>query len=192
VSGNAVPASKQLIYDGMEEGWRYWVNNISYRKEGSMGQQGNTKVGVFLVFRNDKKGGLGMPLPKGKVRVYKKDEDGKEQFIGEDNLDHTPKDEEIRLYLGNAFDVVGSRAQTDFKVLSSGKVVEETFTIKVRNHKDAAAEVVVYEHPWRWSQWEVVKSSSPSEKVDQTTLKFPLKLAKDQEKTLTYTIRYSW
>lgn len=192
VTGGQVPAAKQLIYDGMEEGWRHWLNNPGYRKEGSMGQTGNTKVGVFLVFNNEKQSGLGMPLPKGRVRVYKKDEDGKEQFIGEDRLDHTPKDEEVRLFLGNAFDVVGSRAQTDFRVLSSGKVVEETFQIKLRNHKDAAVDVAVYEHPWRGSQWDLVKSSSPGEKVDQTNLKFPIKLSKGEEKTLTYTVRYSW
>ena len=133
-----------------------------------------------------------MPLPKGKARVYKRDDDGKEQFIGEDRLDHTPKDEEVRLYLGNAFDVVGSRAQTDFRTLSSGKVVEETFLIKVRNHKQETVEVAVYEHPWRWSQWDLVKSSVPGEKVDQSTLRFPLKLAQGEEKSVTYTVRYSW
>lgn len=192
VTAKDVPARKQLIYDGMEEGWRYWLNNVSYRNQGSMGQQGKTKVGVYLLFKNDKKSGLGIPLPGGKARVYKRDEDGREQFIGEDQLDHTPKDEEVRLYMGNAFDVVGSRAQTDFRTLSSGHIVEETFLIKVRNHKEEAVEVAVYEHPWRWSQWDLVKSSVPGEKVDQTTLKFPLKLAPDQEKSVTYTIRYTW
>jgi hypothetical protein len=192
VAAKDVPARKMLVYDGMEEGWRHWLNNAHYRNQGSMGQTGNTKVGVYLAFRNDRKSGMGIPLPKGKARVYKRDDDGREQFIGEDRLDHTPKDEEIRLYMGNAFDVVGSRAQTDFRVLSSGKVVEETFQIKVRNHKKEAVEVAVHEHPWRWSQWDLVKSSVPGEKVDQTTLRFPLKIAPDQEKTVTYTIRYSW
>lgn len=192
VAARDVPARKQLIYDGMEEGWRYWIHNVNYRNQGSMGQQGNTKVGVYLVFRNDQKSGMGMPLPKGKARVYKRDDDGREQFIGEDRLDHTPKDEEVRLYMGNTFDVVGSRAQTDFRTVTSGHVVEETFQIKVRNHKAETVEVAVYEHPWRWSQWKVVKSSEPSEKVDQTTLKFLLKLAPDQERILTYTVRYTW
>jgi hypothetical protein len=192
VSGRNAPARKLLIYDGLDQGWRYWLNNPGYRTQESFGQQSNAKVGVYVTFRNDEKSGLGIPLPKGKVRVYKKDGDGREQFIGEDQLDHTPKDEDARLYLGNAFDVVGARAQTDFKTLSSGHVVEETFEIKIRNHKKDAVEVMVYEHPWRWNQWEVIKSNVPPEKVDQTTLRFPLKIAPDKEKSVVYTVRYSW
>lgn len=192
LSGKGVPVKKQLIYDGYETGWRWYLNNTGYRNQGSMGQESNPKVGVYLVLKNDAKSGLGIPMPKGRFRVYKKDEDGKEQFIGEDRRDHTPKDEEVRLYLGNAFDVTGSRTQINFRTLSSGKVVEETFQIKVGNHKDEAVDVAVYEHPWRWSQWEITASSTPWEKVDQTTLKFPIKIAKDKDQVLTYTIRYTW
>jgi hypothetical protein len=126
------------------------------------------------------------------VRVYKRDDDGREQFIGEDQIDHTPKDEEVRLYLGNAFDLVGERAQKEFKSYANGRVVEETIEVKVRNHKKEGAEVLVYEHPWRWSQWEIVNSSTSWTKVDQSTLKFPVKVAKDGEVTVRYTIRYSW
>ena len=147
---------------------------------------------MYVTFRNAKDAGLGMPLPKGKVRVYKRDDDGKEQFIGEDQIDHTPKDEQIRLYLGNAFDLVGGRVQKDFKTYASGRVVEETFEITVRNHKDAAADVQVYEHPWRWAQWEIIGANGPWSKVDQSTLTFPLHVERDGEKTVKYTIRYSW
>ena len=192
VSAVNAAARKMLVYDGMEEGWRYWLNNPGYRGQQGFGQQSNPKVGVYVAFRNDEKSGLGMPLPKGKVRVYKRDEDGKEQFVGEDQLDHTPKDEEVRLYLGNAFDVVGQRAQIDFKNLAFNRGVEETFQIKVRNHKKETAEVMIYEHPWRWNEWKIVKSDVPSEKVDQSTLRFPVKIEPDKEKTVTYTIRYAW
>lgn len=191
-SGKNVTSKKVFIYDGMADQWRYYRNNYSYRSQESFGQQSNPKVGVFVTFRNEEKSGLGIALPKGKVRVYKRDDDGKEQFVGEDEIDHTPKDEEIRLYLGNAFDIVGERAQKDFKVLSSGHVVEETIEIKVRNHKTEAAEVMVYEHPWRWSEWEITRSNTEWEKVDQSTVKFPVKIAKDGEKVITYTVRYSW
>jgi len=169
-----------------------WYRNYSYRNQGSFGQQSNQKVGVYVTFRNDDKSGLGIPLPKGKIRVYKRDDDGKEQFIGENEIDHTPKDEEVKLYLGNAFDLVGERAQKDFKVLSSGHVVEETIEIKVRNHKSEPVEVQVYEHPWRWNEWEIMKSSVEWVKVDQSTLRFPVKIGKDGEKVITYTIRYTW
>jgi len=191
-SAAGAPMKKVFIYDGLGDQWRYWRNNYSYRAQGSFGQQSNPKVGVFVTFRNDEQSGLGMPLPKGKVRVYKRDTDGKEQFVGEDMIDHTPKDEEVRLYLGNAFDIVGERAQKDFKSFASGRVIEETIEVKVRNHKTEAADVLVYEHPWRWSQWEIVNSTVPWTKVDQSTLRFPVRLGKDEEKTIRYTIRYSW
>ena len=191
-SGKDVTAKKMFIYDGLADQWRYWMNNYSYRNQGTFGQQSNQKVGVYVTFKNDNASGLGMPLPKGKVRVYKRDDDGKEQFIGEDEIDHTPKDEEIKLYLGNAFDIVGERAQKDFKSFASGRVVEETIEIKLRNHKTSSAEVMVYEHPWRWSEWEITKSSQKYEKVDQSTIRFPVKVGKDEEQTVTYTIRYSW
>ena len=191
-SGRNVSSKKVFIYDGLADQWMYWRNNYSYREQGSFGQQSNPKVGVYVVFKNDERSGLGMPLPKGKVRVYKRDDDGKEQFVGEDLIDHTPKDEEIRLYLGNAFDIVGERAQKDFKVISSGHIVEETFEIKVRNHKSESAEVMVYEHPWRWNQWEIIGSSTQWEKVDQSTIRFPVKIGKDKETVIRYTIRYTW
>ncbi len=191
-SGKNVPSVKVFIYDGMADQWRMYRNNYSYRSQSSFGQEANTKVGVYVTFKNEERSGLGIPLPKGKVRVYKRDDDGKEQFIGEDEIDHTPKDEELKLYLGNAFDIVGERAQKDFKVVSSGHVVEETIEVKVRNHKATAAEVQVYEHPWRWSQWEVVRSNVEWKKVDQSTLRFPVKIAKDGEAVVNYTVRYTW
>ena len=192
VSGKNVASKKVFIYDGLDNQWRYWSNNYDYRSQGNFGQQSNPKVGVYVTFKNDEKSGLGLPLPKGKVRVYKRDDDGKEQFIGEDEIDHTPKDEELRLYLGNAFDIVGERAQTDFKSVASGHVVEETIQIKVRNHKSTPVEVQVYEHPWRWNEWQITKSSSEYIKVDQSTVRFPVKIGKDGEKVITYTIRYTW
>ncbi len=191
-SGNNVAAKKVFIYDGLSDQWRMWHNNYSYRSQGSFGQQSNRKVGVFVTFKNEEKSGLGIPLPKGKVRVYKRDDDGKEQFVGEDQIDHTPKNEEVRLYLGNAFDIVGERVQKDFKSLAGNRIVEETIEVKVRNHKNETAEVLVYEHPWRWTQWEILNANGEWEKVDQTTIKFPVKLGKDQEKVVRYTIRYSW
>ncbi len=192
VSGRSINSQKQFIYDGLADQWRYWFQNPSYRNQESFGQQSNTKVGVYVTFKNDEKSGLGIPLPKGKVRVYKRDEDGKEQFVGEDEIDHTPKDEELRLYLGNAFDLVGERAQTDFKTSPSGRMVEETIRIKIRNHKNTTVEVQVYEHPWRWSEWKITTSSAEYVKVDQSTLRFPVKIAKNEEKVVNYTIQYSW
>ncbi len=192
ITGRNVAAKKVFLYDGLSDQWRYWLNDYSYRGQGSFGQQSNQKVGVFVLLKNDSKSGLGIPLPKGKVRVYKRDDDGKEQFIGEDQIDHTPKDEEMKLYLGNAFDIVGERAQKDFKSFAGGRVIEETIEIKIRNHKKEPIEVLVYEHPWRWSEWKITRSSANWEKIDQSTVKFPVKVGKDEENIITYTIRYSW
>jgi hypothetical protein len=192
VSSKDIGARKIFIYDGIADQWRYWYKNYSYREQSTLGQQSNTKVGVFISFKNEEQSGLGIPLPKGKVRVYKRDDDGKEQFIGEDEIDHTPKDEEIKLYLGNAFDIVGERTQQNFNVIVPGHVVDETFRVKIRNHKREAAEVLVIEHPWRWNEWEITKSNADWEKVDQTTIRFPVRLKKDEEKVITYTIRYTW
>jgi hypothetical protein len=191
-SGHDISSKKVFIYDGLADQWRMWYNNYSYRSQGSFGQQSNPKVGVYVTFKNEEKDGLGIALPKGKVRVYKRDDDGKEQFIGEDEIDHTPKDEEIRLYLGNAFDIVGERSQKDFRSYAGGRVVEETVEVKVRNHKDESVQVLVYEHPWRWSQWDMVSSNFAWEKVDQSTVKFPVKISPNEERTIRYTIRYSW
>ena len=191
-SGRGIPARKTFIYDGLGDEWRSWFHNYSYRGQGSFGQQSNPRVGVFVTFRNSEEGGLGIPLPKGTVRVYQRDEDGKEQFIGEDQIDHTPKDEETRLYLGNAFDIVGERVQKDFKTSAGGRIVEETIEIKVRNHKESGADVQVYEHPWRWAQWEIAGANAGWSKVDQSTIKFPLHIPRDGEAVVKYTIRYSW
>jgi hypothetical protein len=172
-SAKKIDAKKVFIYDGLSDQWRSWSSNYSYRDQESFGQQSNKKVGVFVTFKNDEKSGLGIALPKGKVRVYKRDDERKEQFIGENEIDHTPKDEEIRLYLGNAFDLVGERVQKNFRIVVSGHVVEETFELTVRNHKPETVVVLVYEHPWRWNEWDIPRSSTAWEKVDRPRLNFP-------------------
>jgi hypothetical protein len=192
ISPKGIGVKKIFVFDGLSGQWHSWYNNYSYRDQKNFGQQSNNKVGIFISFKNDGKSGMGIPLPKGKVRVYKRDDEGKEQFIGEDEIDHTPKNEEVKLFLGNAFDIVGERAQTDFHVVVSGHVIDETFEIKARSHKSEPVELQVYEHPWRWNEWEITKSNTTWEKVDQSTIRFTLKLKQDEEKVVTYTIRYNW
>ena len=192
VAAPHVSVKKVLVYDGIAGQWRMWRNQPSYREKTAFGQQSNPKVGVFVKFINSEESGLGMPLPKGKIRVYKKDSDGREQFIGEDEIDHTPKDEEIRIYLGDSFDVVGERVQKALQTVVTGHIEEETIQIKVRNHKTEQVELLIYEHPWRWSTWDITQSSTAWTKVDQSTLQFPVTLSPDEEKTITYTVRYTW
>jgi hypothetical protein len=153
------------------------------------GARYQTKVRVELEFANSEGAGLGMPLPEGKIRVYKEDVDKALEFVGEDKIDHTPKDEKVRVFLGNAFDIVGERQKSDFKKIGED-ITDETYQIKLRNHKEEAVEVVVVEHLYAYTEWEIRESSLPYEKKDASTIEFKVKLQKDQEVVLTYTVRY--
>ncbi len=184
-----VPATKQLVYYGAD--LRGYYGGLMTDRE--IGPASNTKVDVWLKFRNDKTSGMGMPLPAGRIRVAQQDKaDGSLEFIGEDKIDHTPKDEDVRVKLGTAFDVVGERRQTDFALNTKGRVMEEAFEIKVRNHKEQAVEVVVRESLYRWSQWTLLSQSVPSEKKDARTVEFPVKIAAGGEAIVTYRVRYTW
>jgi len=188
-SAKRVPAKKQLVYDGAA-GMQFYGGLV---QEPEYGPGGNTKVDVFLKFRNDKASGMGMPLPAGRIRVAQQDKaDGSLEFIGEDAIRHTPKDEDVRVKLGTAFDVVGERRQTDFTVNTKGRVMEEAFEIKVRNHKEQPVEVIVRENLYRWSEWDLIQQSQSSDKKDAQTIEFPVRIAADGEAIVTYRVRYSW
>jgi hypothetical protein len=134
-----------------------------------------------------------MPLPKGKVRFYRQDDDGRLQFTGEDVIDHTARDETLRLYTGNAFDLVGERKRTNYRMDSSNDWMDESFEIKVRNHKkDESVEIRVVEHLYRWTNWDIKESSHPHAKTDAQTIKFRIPLKPDEERVITYTVHYSW
>lgn len=184
-----VPAKKRLVYYGADFGGFYGGPML----EREFGPTSNTKVDVWLSFRNDKASGMGMPLPAGRIRVSQQDKaDGSLEFIGEDKIDHTPKDEDVRVRLGTAFDVVGERRQTDFVVNTKGRVMEESFEIKIRNHKEQAVDVIVRENLYRWSQWSLIQQSIASEKKDARTVEFPVRVAAGGEAVVTYRVRYTW
>jgi hypothetical protein len=154
------------------------------------GAKDDKNVKVELEFKNSEADGLGMPLPKGKIRVYKADVDKSLEFVGEDKIDHAPKDEKVRVFLGNAFDIVGERKRTDFKQISKD-VTEESYEIKLRNHKEEAVEVVVVEHLYSYTTWEITESNFKYEKKDAGTIEFKIPLQKDEEKIINYTVRYT-
>lgn len=184
-----VPARKKLVYSGAQ-GFGYGGGPVTDRE---FLPASNRKVDVWLEFKNDQKSGLGVPLPAGRVRVSQLDTaDGSLEFVGEDAIGHTPKDEEVRVKLGTAFDIVGERRQVDFSVDTRARVMEETFEIKLRNHKAEPVEVLVRESLYRWSNWKVLSSSLPYEKKDASTIEFPVRIEKDGEAALTYRVRYSW
>jgi hypothetical protein len=137
--------------------------------------------------------GLGIPLPAGRIRVAQLDKaDGSLEFIGEDVIDHTPKDETVLVKLGSAFDVVGERRQVDFSIDTKGRWMEEEIEVKLRNHKAEPVEVIVKENLYRWSKWQIKTSTQPYEKVDARTIHFPLTVVKDGEAVVRYRVRYTW
>lgn len=146
-------------------------------------------VAVELEFKNSAANGLGMALPAGKIRVYKEDKDGALEFVGEDAIDHTPRDEDVRIYLGNAFDVKGERTRTDYRKISD-RTYEETFEIEIRNHKKERADVTVVEHVR--GDWTVLSESIAHEKKDSHTLEYKVSANADETVTVTYTVRTTW
>jgi hypothetical protein len=185
----SIPAKKILLYYGAPQPYFY----PSPATDRDLGVQMNKKVDVYLEFKNDKQFGLGVPLPAGRLRVSKLDDaDGSLEFIGEDKIDHTPKDEQVRVKLGSAFDVVGERRQVNFAVDTNAKWLEEEFEIKVRNHKSQPVEVVVKENLYRWSNWKVLTKTHNFAKEDARTINFPVKVAKDGETVVRYRVRYTW
>ncbi len=147
------------------------------------------KVRVTLEFQNSRKAGLGIPLPKGKVRVYKEDVDKSLEFIGEDLIDHTPKDEKVRIFLGNAFDIVGERKKVSYHKIGE-RAREESWEIRLRNHKKEKVEVMVIEH--FWGEWKITESNYRYTKKDAYTVEFKIPVAQDGESVLKYTIRVEW
>ncbi|MGD0252110.1 MAG: DUF4139 domain-containing protein [Verrucomicrobiota bacterium] len=156
------------------------------------GTSGNKKVAVMREFVNAETNHLGLALPKGKLRFYRRDADGQLEFVGENEIDHTPRNETIRVTTGNAFDLVGERKQTNFRVDTGDKWLNESFEIKLRNRKKEPVEIRVVEHLYRWSNWEITQKSDDFTKKDSQTVEFRIPVKPDEERTVTYTVHYSW
>jgi hypothetical protein len=192
VNAGGINAQRLYVYDGAKLDAYNRYNSEQVRQDANYGTASNPKVWVMEEFKNEEANHLGMALPRGKLRFYRRDTDGHLEFVGENTIDHTPKDETIRVYTGNAFDVVGERKRTNFHVESSQKWMEESFEIRVRNHKKEAVNVRVVEHMYRWTNWKVAEQSQPSRKSDAQTAEFPITVAPDGEEVVTYTVHYSW
>lgn len=168
IEASPVGAEKEFVYENTR-----WYTTSS-------------KVQVKLNFNNSQANGLGVPLPKGIVRVFKRDSEGKLQFIGEDNIDHTPKEETVRLYLGDAFDVVGERKQMDFNKL--GGYYEYQWEITLRNHKSEDIAVTVIENTG--GDWEITTETTGHIKESNNRIRWRIPVKANGETKLTYTIRY--
>jgi hypothetical protein len=179
LDANQVPLKKLFIFSGSPQYYFYQMEQGSNKQ----------KIGVFLELENSKKNNLGMPLPKGTVRVYKEDKDGSLQFVGEDRIDHTPKDEKFKIKIGEAFDVVGERVQTDYKRLGRN-LFEVGFEVSLRNHKDEDIKVFV-EEPIP-GDWEMLSNTHPYEKLQAHLIRFEVPVAKDKEVKVKYRIRFRY
>src|ERR1039458_8311083 len=189
VRATDVKAPVIYVYDGAESGYRFYGGLIQDR---GYGTQGNKKVRVMREFVNAETNHLGIALPKGKLRFYRRDADGQMEFVGEDIIDHTPRNETIRVTTGNALDLVGERKQTNFRVDTGDKWLDESFEIKLRNRKKEAVEIRVVEHLYRWSNWDITQKSDDFKKTDSQTIEFHMPVKPDEERTVTYTVHYSW
>lgn len=175
VTAEGIPVKKELLLQGTRYYYSQHLDVIPKQK-----------VSVFVELVNGRKQNLGIPLPKGIVRVYKQDMEGSLQFVGEDSMDHTPKDEKIRVKLGEAFDVIGTRKQTEWKKIASD-TYEAGYEVSLRNHKKEDVVVRVLEPiP---GDWTMLSSSHDYKKTDAMTAEFNITVPKDKETTLTYRVR---
>ncbi len=194
VRSSGVGSRRLYVYDGYRpnynqyQGWSW----ESIRNQAAYGTLSSTKVSVMREIENSDDNGLGIPLPAGRVRFYRRDNDGQLEFVGENVIDHTPKDEMLRVHTGSAFDLVGKRRRTNFKIDHTERYIDESFEIKVRNHKAEAVELRVVEHLYRWHNWAIQEKSQDFKKLDSQTIEFRVKLQPDEEKTVTYLVHYSW
>lgn len=188
VTANDVAARTYYVYNASTA----FYNFGEPMTEQSYGQSRVTQIENWLEFDTGEASGLGEDLPAGRVRVYQEDVDGAALLIGENTIDHTPEGETVRFRLGNAFDLVGERVQTDFETIGDN-VLEETYQITLRNRKaDASVQIRVPEHLFRWGNWEIVDADTAYTQTDAETIEFLVDVAPNGETVITYTVRYSW
>lgn len=190
-TARSVACERTLVYYGRPAGSYGFLPSPATDR--NYGAQSNRKVDVYLQFKNAEQNQMGMPLPRGRVRVSKLDTaDSTLEFIGEDAIDHTPRNEQVLLKLGSAFDVVGERRQVDFRLDSARRTMTETIEIKLRNQKKERVEVQVKESLYRWVEWSIVDRSHEFRKEDARNIVFAVNVAPEQEQTVQYTVRYTW
>jgi hypothetical protein len=193
VRASGVQSQIIYVYDGVKTDWdRYRGHggaNLSDNEE--LGVKSSTTVKIVREFMNSQKNNLGIPLPRGKIRFYRADGANLE-FTGENLIGHTPKDELIKVYTGEAFDVVGERKRTDFKVDNANNWASESFEIMLRNRKKEAVNIRVVEHLYRWSNWQIKDNSAEFVKIDADEVQFRVDVPAESERKVNYTAVYTW
>ena len=192
VRATGIRSQRLYIYDGAQLAQYTYYNPEQIRQDANYGTQSNPKVWVMQEFKNSEANHLGIPLPKGRLRFYRRDTDGHLEFVGENAVEHTPKDETLCIYTGTAFDIVGERKRTNYHVESTQRWMDESFEIRVRNHKKEPVNVRVVEHLYRCNNWKLAEQSTQSRKTDAQTVEFPITIKAEGETVVTYTVHYSW
>lgn len=188
-SADGVKCEKELVF-APTLGMAYYGY---HQVDQDYGRYGNGDINVYLHFKNEKDNRLGMPLPAGRFRVMQRDPaDDSLEFIGEDVIDHTPRNEDVRIELGNAFDVVGERKQTDFRIDTRTRNLWETFEIRLRNHKGEAVTVAVLENLYRSANWTIEGASEDWNKENSNRIRFDVEVPSEGEAVVTYTAHYTW
>ena len=194
VRAAGIKSTAVYVYDGAKidssrySGWGY----DSIRQNPDYGVECNPKVWVMREFVNSEANHLGLPLPKGRMRVYRRDDGSRMEFTGEDSIDHTPRNETVRLFTGSAFDLVGERRRVEFNYDYTKRFVDESFEINLRNHKTEPVEIRVVEHLYRWNSWEIRQKSDRFLKTDAQTIEFLVQVKPDETRTVSYSVHYSW
>jgi len=187
IQTESVPVEKLYFYDGAKVPF----SPYHFYNEPNFGKEGNKKINVILAVENRADRNLGIALPPGLVRVFKRDQDKSLEFIGEDKLPATSVDERVLVYIGDAFDLTGTRTQTDFQRMSE-RVIVEAFKIELKNHKKEPVTIMTIEKMYRWSNWEILESSQKYQKLNDRTIRFDVTLGPDETKTVEYRVRYNW
>jgi hypothetical protein len=193
VRAAGIKSAAIYVYDGASVARHHGYDAMAIRSQPDYGTESQPKVWVMREFENSEANGLGVPLPRGRTRFYRRDDaDGRLEFTGENVIDHTPKHERLRIYTGDAFDVVGERKRTDYAVSNKNDQLEESFEIRVRNRKAQPVEVRIAERLYRWLNWELVQKSHEPVKVDAQRIEFRVSVPADGETVVTYRVRYNW
>jgi hypothetical protein len=191
LTANAVPVTRRYEFEP-NAGFGIYVGTGGAYMDRSYGLGGDMRVTVVNEFTNSTANHLGIPLPAGRVRLYRRDKSGAMQFAGEAAIEHTPRNEKIRFVTGDAFDITAKRTQTDFRSNHAGRAIDETFSIEVKNQKDQPVTVHLIEHLYRAANWEITEKSSDYDKRDSSTIEFPVEVKPESTATVTYTVHYTW
>ncbi len=189
IKNNQTKQINLLSADGIRVEKEFMVSGQQHYYQSRYPSIPESKVSVYLKFKNETANQLGMPLPAGVIRLYKADSQGKLQLVGEDQIKHTPKNEEITLKIGDAFDVIAERKQMDFQNIGT-RAMESEWEVTLRNHKDEDIIVTVIEPVW--GEWSVINSSHTYEKMDAQNIKFRVPVPKNGEAKLKYRVRVSF